>query len=261
MSLPASTYHLPTLRERLAASSDLVVGTFVTLSAPGIAETFGLAGYDFVIVDMEHSTISDADLENLVRAAAVAGAVTIARVYDASPPSVIRTLATGVDGILFPMVETADEARAALSALRLPPHGVRGWATLTRAAGYYHGRGAKHEPFCAIQIETKRAVENVEEILAVEGIEMVFLGPGDLRSSLVGEGFTGDDVDQELAKAVERVVSQWTDRSTPVLGVPPTYPTIRWDRPTCVDRNVRVITLGSDVAFLATSAAKALADF
>jgi len=174
---------------------------------------------------------------------------------------VIRTLATGVDGILFPLVETAEEAQSAVSTLRLPPHGVRGWATLTRAAGYYLGRSPKHEPFCAIQIETKRAVDNVDELLGVDGVEMVFLGPGDLRSSIVGEGFTGDDVDRELQAAVDRVITRFDGRTSPALGVPPTYPTIQWDRQTCVDRGVRVITLGSDVAFLAGAAKKALSDF
>jgi len=82
VSNAAPAYHLPTLRERLADSNDLVVGTFVTLPAPGVAELFGLAGFDFVVADMEHTTLSDADLEHLVRAAAVAGAVTLARVYD-----------------------------------------------------------------------------------------------------------------------------------------------------------------------------------
>jgi 2-keto-3-deoxy-L-rhamnonate aldolase RhmA len=257
----AAAYHLPTLRERLAASKDLVVGTFVTLPAPGIAEMFGLIGYDFIVVDMEHTSISDADLENLVRGAAVAGAVTLARVFDPSPGSVIRTLATGVDGILFPMVETAEEARSAVAALRLPPEGIRGWATLTRAAGYYVGRPAKHEPFCAIQIETKKGVDNAEEILAVEGVEMVFLGPGDLRSSIVGGGFTGDDVDRELQVAVDRVVGLFGGRESPVLGVPPTYPTIRWDRQTCIQRGARAVTLGSDVAFLATTAKRELEGF
>lgn len=261
MSSTAFVSTLPTLRDRLAASSELVVGTFVTLPAPGIAELFGLAGYDFIIVDMEHTTISDAELENLVRGAAVAGAVTLARVFDPSPESVIRTLATGVDGILFPLVETADEARAAVSTLRLPPRGVRGWATLTRAAGYYMGRDRPHEPFCAIQIETKKAVDNVDEIVEVEGVEMVFLGPGDLRSSIVGEGFTGDQVDEELQSAIARVVAKWEGRQSPVLGVPPTYPTLRWDRKTCTDRGVRAITLGSDVAFLAGAAKKGIEEF
>ena len=210
---------------------------------------------------MEHSTISDADLEHLVRGAAVAGAVTLARVFDPSPESVIRTLATGVDGILFPMVETADQARAAVSSLRLPPAGVRGWATLTRAAGYYMGRSPAHEPFCAIQIETKEAVDNVDEILAVEGVEMVFLGPGDLRSSIVGAGVAADEVDAALQTAIERVVERFDGRSTPALGIPPTYPTMRWDREKSIGRGVRVITLGSDVAFLAGAAKKALEDF
>lgn len=90
---------------------------------------------------------------------------------------------------------------------------------------------------------------------------MVFLGPGDLRSSIVGEGFTGDDIDRQLESAVDRVVASCSGRKTPVLGVPPTYPTIRSDRQNCIQRGVRAITLGSDVAFLATAAKKAVEDF
>ena len=170
-------------------------------------------------------------------------------------------LSLGFESCPVRLVETAEEARSAVSTLRLPPHGVRGWATLTRAAGYYLGREHPHEPFCAIQIETKKAVDNVDEIVEVEGVEMVFLGPGDLRSSIVGEGFTGDDVDRALQAAIGRVVAKWEGRQSPVLGVPPTYPTLRWDRKTCTDRGVRAITLGSDVAFLAGAAKKSLDEF
>ena len=246
------------LAQKLRTAGTLVRGTFVTLPAPGIVEIFALAGFDFVVVELEHSSLDDRDVENMARAGQARGSGVLARVSDKSTEAIIRILATGVDGVVVPMVENADEAAVAAAAFRRPPAGVRGWSTLSRAAGYYLRADQESDPLCCIQVETKSAVEDIARIVAVPGVDMILLGPGDLRSSLVGAGVPESQLDEALRVAVARVVAEFSGRDWPVLCVPASYPTLKWDRETCLRNGVRAVTLSSDVAALAGAAGQLL---
>jgi len=238
------------LRAQLQAGADLLLGVFITLRCTPLVEMAGLAGLDFVVVDMEHTLLSEADVEDMARAGAAAGVKVLVRVRDRQPEAIGRVVETGVDGIMVPMVNTAAEAAAAIRAAYLPPRGSRGQSSLSRAAGFSIGPKAP-DPFCAVEVESPSAVENLAQILAVPGLDMVFLGPGDLRNGLLSADGPPEDVDANLAAAVAKVVLAMRSSEKSYLGVPATYPSLGWTREQCLANGARMATLGSDVGAMA----------
>ncbi len=154
-----------------------------------MTEMAGLVGFDTLVIDNEHGPASIGETLRMVRAAHGAGAQTMVRVGSHARDVLSRTLDTGTDGILVPMVNTAAEARAVVDICRYAPTGNRGVAaSVVRASRYgtdgaYVGR-ANDQTLLAIQIESATAVDNLDAILGVPGIDMLFIGPGDLSASM-----------------------------------------------------------------------------
>jgi 4-hydroxy-2-oxoheptanedioate aldolase len=174
---------------RALGEGERLIGSFLSTGYPINTELLGLAGYDFVIIDLEHGMGSERDILAQMHALSATGTPGLVRVESHEPQRVHRILDVGARGIMFPRVETAEQARRCVAAMRYPPRGVRGVATMVRASGY----GTKYEAYrdsteaellTILQIETARAVENVEEIAAVEGAGVLFVGPMDLSTSL-----------------------------------------------------------------------------
>lgn len=166
------------------------VGSWVTIGSPAVAEVIASLDVEFVVFDTEHTTIGLETLENMVRGveAMGEGAASIVRVPWNDRVHIKRVLDIGVDGVLVPMIETAEEARSLVESVRYPPDGARGIGS-GRASGYgqnfqeYVQNG--DDGFLTIaQIESQRGVENIEEIASVDGIDALFLGPADLSGSL-----------------------------------------------------------------------------
>ena len=183
-----------------------VLGAFVNLPAPAYVEMLGWSGYDFVIVDAEHGPPSPETVENMVRAADASGITPIVRVAVNLQQNLLRYLDTGTLGVQIPMVNTAEEARAAAAAVRYPPLGTRGLAG-TRASQYGTGqalgeyvRDANEQLLAIVQVETTVALDNLDAIVAVPGIDVVFIGPTDLSSSM---GFPGETTRPEVTDAIE----------------------------------------------------------
>jgi 4-hydroxy-2-oxoheptanedioate aldolase len=158
-----------------------------------MVEMAARVGFDTLVIDNEHGPASISQTLGLVRAANSAGAQTIVRVPSHSRDDISRTLDTAVDGILVPMVNTAAHARAVVDACRYAPLGSRGVAAgVVRASGYGTDKGyvarANATTLLAVQIESGEAIDNLDEILGVEGIDMLFIGPNDLAASM---GFLG----------------------------------------------------------------------
>lgn len=154
-----------------------------------MVELAALSGFDTLVIDNEHGPASIGETLRLVRTAQGAGAKVIVRVNSHSRNEISRTLDTAVDGLIVPMVNTATEARAVVEACRYAPIGSRGVAaTVVRASGYGINAGyieaANSSVLLAVQIESREAVENIDEILGVTGIDMFFIGPSDLASSM-----------------------------------------------------------------------------
>ncbi|WP_227376857.1 HpcH/HpaI aldolase family protein [Haladaptatus halobius] len=189
-------------------SGESVVGTWLSIGHPTVAEVSAELGFDFAVVDAEHTSMSLETVENLTRAVDAAGGETvpIVRVPDADSTRIKRVLDTGVSGVIVPMVETVEQARKVVEATRYPPDGSRGVAG-ARASTYglelanYFER-ANDELLVVAQIETAEGVENAAAIAAVDGIDALFVGPTDLSASVGRFGET-DSLDTEVSAVLD----------------------------------------------------------
>lgn len=175
------------LRKRLDRG-DACLGTQAALLDPAVMEIFGAAGFDWIAIDTEHAAHSPVSVRAMLQAAAATAAVAIVRILRLNAGEIGRLLDLGAAGILCPFVNTADEARELVAASRYPPIGTRSWGP-RRAAGYGLENGdyetlASESIISLAMIETAEAVENIEEIAAVDGLTGVVVGPIDLSISL-----------------------------------------------------------------------------
>jgi 4-hydroxy-2-oxoheptanedioate aldolase len=200
------------LRSRLAAG-DVVFGCFTLLVEPPFVELLGHAGFDFVVTDCEEAPGDSygSRLDGLVRAAQASGLKTITRPVENTPGAINRALNAGSDGLFVPHVRSAAEARAVVEAGRYPPAGRRGAAPVVRAARYgledwrsYHAR-ANDESLLFVMIEDEEAVEAIDDIVAVEGIDGVLVGTWDLAVEM-GEARYGPPA-PPVMRNVERVIA------------------------------------------------------
>jgi 4-hydroxy-2-oxoheptanedioate aldolase len=170
-------------------SGDLVTGTFLNLGSHVTAEVASQAGFDWVLLDLEHGAGDRAELLRQLQAVESGGAVPIVRLGWNEMPAFKRTLDLGARGIMVPFVNTAEEASRAAASLQYPPDGERGTAVFCRATSY----GAEFETYFAeananllsvVQIETAEAVKNADAIAGVDRVDVLFVGPMDLSVSL-----------------------------------------------------------------------------
>jgi 4-hydroxy-2-oxoheptanedioate aldolase len=169
------------------AANRQIMGCWLQLFSPVVGEIMGKCGYDLMLIDMEHGLGSIADAANVMRAVSGTGAASIVRV-PANDPVFIKTLMDqGVDGIMVPMIETPEAARAVVSACRYPPKGIRGLAIgIARGANY--GMDATYvetvddNTLVIVQIETVKGVGHARAIAEIEGVDMLFIGRNDLAA-------------------------------------------------------------------------------
>jgi 4-hydroxy-2-oxoheptanedioate aldolase len=198
------------LKARLNAG-EKSFGTWLQSGCPAFAEIASGAGFDFFIMDQEHGPGGIETAMGMARAAAHAPATAIVRVPSSHPTYIKRLIDAGIEGILVPMVESAAEAAEVVRACRFPPRGNRGNAAdIARCSGYglaadYLDR-ADDNLLIAIQIETSAAVAHAAEIAAVDGVDLVFIGPTDLSGSIGLMGQTGHPrVEALIPESVEAV--------------------------------------------------------
>jgi len=174
------------LKTKLGAAARPVFGAFLGLPVPALVEVIGRSGFDFVILDGEHGTFSAESLEECLRAAGAVGLPAIVRTPDGNPVHIQAALDAGALGVQVPSVADAAQARLIADASRFPPNGTRGFGSTTRAAAYGFTpraqvvRTAAEETLVVVQVETRKGVEHLDEILAVDGVDLVFLGTSDL---------------------------------------------------------------------------------
>ncbi len=171
-------------------SGRTLIGVFVEIPSPQVVEALGLGGFDFVIVDREHGSIDLGRTEDMIRAAAAAGVTPMVRVARCDPVDIRQPLDMGAAGVHVPQIESAEMARAAVRAAKFHPLGERGLQPFVRAASYRsyptaeYLRRANEETAVVLHIEGTRGVAELPEILAVEGVDVVFLGPYDLSQAM-----------------------------------------------------------------------------
>jgi len=189
-----------------------------------VLELLALAGFDFVMLDMEHASYSFGDVERLVRVAEGCGLVPLVRVNHNDPALIGQALDTGASGIVVPHIESPDSCRQALSAMRYPPLGMRGKTAGCRSALWGMTPWTEYESWANAKtlfvplVESSCGVDQIEAIAAVEGVSCIFIGPGDLSHSygLPGLGLRA----QPVMDAVRRAVAAGRQRDIPVCTVP-----------------------------------------
>jgi len=193
------------LKKKLRAR-ELTVGSWITIGNTAVAEIMARAGYDWLTVDMEHSAISLENAQELIRVIELCGVAPLVRVGHNDPNLIKRVMDAGAHGVIVPMVNSAEEARQAVASVKYPPRGFRG-VGLARAQKYgldFAGYKAWNETdsVVIVQVEHIRAVENLEAILTVEGVDGFIIGPYDLSGSL---GVPGQFDHPEVVAALDRV--------------------------------------------------------
>ncbi len=196
------------LRARVLAGEP-TIGAFVTFGAPISAELMARIGFDWLIVDLEHGHGTEADLLPQLHAIQLTSTAALVRVTSSERLRIGRTLDMGADGLMVPRVETAAEVREAMSWLRYPPAGFRGVALGTRGAGFGevgHGDVAaiSQRVLGVFQVESPLAVRNAREIAAIDGVDVLFVGPTDLSHAM---GIPGRITERSFLDALDTVVA------------------------------------------------------
>ncbi|PZX11205.1 4-hydroxy-2-oxoheptanedioate aldolase [Palleronia aestuarii] len=195
------------LKAGLAARRRLQ-GFWLSLCSPAVSEIAAQSGADWVLLDMEHAPNDLSMMADQLRAARSGGAEPVVRPPFSEQVMTKRLLDIGARSLMFPMIQNSDMAAEAVSWTRYPPHGVRGHSGTMRANDYGRRKGYLQtyaRDLCVIvQVETQEAIDNIPEIAATEGVDGIFIGPGDLASSMgrVGE-VAASEVQAEIRRATE----------------------------------------------------------
>lgn len=193
--------------KRKLEAGEIVFGSFVKLDAPAIVELYGIAGFDFVILDAEHGCYTHAGIENMIRTCERMGMSSVVRTPDAGEANILHVLDSGASGIQVPSLKSAAEVREVIRKAKYWPLGERGSARACRAAAYgtlpdYEQR-ANRETLVSVHVENKEMVEDIEALCAVDELDVLFIGPGDLSASL---GHPGDAAHPDVVAAIDRVI-------------------------------------------------------
>jgi 4-hydroxy-2-oxoheptanedioate aldolase len=199
------------MKAKLAAGEP-AFGLSIMIPSPQIVESAAGMGFDWVLIDCEHGTIALETMETMVMAAEAAGVTPIVRPRSNSADDILQAMDRGAQGVQVPHVNTVEQARASVAAVKFHPMGRRSLAVGTRASGYgFSGsmggfvEQANQETLVCVQIEDAEALPNLEEILKVEGIDVFFIGPSDLSQSM---GFPGNPKAPPVAKAIETALAK-----------------------------------------------------
>jgi 2-keto-3-deoxy-L-rhamnonate aldolase RhmA len=227
------------MKQKLRAGEP-VFGVSVMIPSPQIVEMIGAAGFDWVLLDCEHGTLTLESVELMAMAAEACGITAIARPKSNSAGHILQVLDRGAMGVQVPHVNTAAEAREAIAAVKFHPAGRRSLAAGTRAANYdaqgslaEYVMAANEATLIAIQLEDQAAIDHIDELLQVEGIDVFFIGPSDLSQSM---GHPGNPKAPAVAQAINASLRKMVAAGrTP--GMPATAENVR----AVLDQGVRYI--------------------
>lgn len=238
-----------TLADAARPGAPPLIGMWLCTGSPIVAEICAGSGIDWLLIDAEHSANNVASIQLQLQVLRGTAPLVVVRVPSLDTVLIKQYLDVGVQNLLVPMVSSAEQARLAAASLRYPPTGIRGvGAAFSRASQWsripeYLGR-AERSLNLVVQIETREAVEDVERILDVEGVDAVFVGPSDLAASL---GALGDQADERVIAAVERCIDAASQAGKP-CGVNAFAPDLARRY---ASRGARFVTVGADVTLLA----------
>jgi 2-keto-3-deoxy-L-rhamnonate aldolase RhmA len=248
------------LRDRLERRG-IVMGMQNFSGNPAFVEILGASGFDFVSLDMEHSATSWRELEEMARAADVHGLTALARVSTNDPIEIMKALDRGVDGVIVPHIANPEQLRQAVSSAHYPPSGVRGACSAVRSTKYSvlqwseAYQVADAETLVVPLLEDAEALDNLDELMAAEGVWLYFLGVRDLAQDL---GVPGSDYRHPvLAEAVQRVLKAAAAAGKTVIA--PVAPNLEVEYATyLLELGFSALSYGTDLSFFARSCADVL---
>ncbi len=252
MDLPKNAF------KRALAEGRTQIGLWSSLSSNYTVEVIAGAGYDWILLDLEHSPNDLESLLTQLQAAAPYATTPIVRVPWNDMVTIKRVLDTGAQSLLIPYVQNAAEAKAAVANTRYPPAGVRGVAGTTRATRFgrvkdYAKRA--HEEICVlVQVETKPALDALESICAVDGVDGVFIGPADLHASL---GYPGETANPAVLPLIEDAMRRIRKAGKAAGYLSP----VEADAKRMLAAGAQFVAVGADVGLLARGAESLLAKF
>ena len=242
------------LREALSTGRPLL-GAWLQMPNPIAAEAVGYLGFDWVGIDTQHGLIGYDTLLAMLQGIAISGTPAVVRVSGNVPGEIGRALDSGAQGIIVPLVETAEAAAQAADACRYPPRGHRSWGALRPAlqAVPYSPAIGDEQAVCFAMVETVEGVENIDAIAAVDGVDVVYIGPSDLASSagLPPMLALKEDSHREL---VERIAAACA-RAGKWSGIHPPTPDIGWYR----EQGFNLLPVYRDLPALQEGATEAIA--
>lgn len=227
----------------------VTIGGWMQIGHPAIAEIFSNAGFNWIAVDGEHTDISIESFSNIARAMHGRRSAPIMRVRENDTLAIRQALDVGAMGVIIPLVNTAEEAQKAVAAARYSPEGIRGYA-FCRANNWgidfdEYVKSANDEIAVIVMIESKQAVENIDDILGVEGVDGIFVGPYDLSGSY---GVTGQ-ISHPLIENALKIISEACKKHGRSAGLHAVLPTEQIIRKAIQD-GFTFIALGMDTIFL-----------
>lgn len=239
------------LKEKLR-QGNTVNGCWLNLGSPVTAEMVGMSGFDWVLIDLEHGSGTEIEALHQLQALEHTAATPIVRVESAQQARIQRMLDMGAMGIMCPRIRNTTEAKAFLSGLHYPPHGNRGVAKMVRATGFGQNfsdyyRDAKEKILGIVQIETVEVLDYLDEIAALDGIDVLFIGPSDLTMEL---GIFGQ-FDHPLFKEALQATVSAAERAGKAAGILFFNPD---DYARYYDLGIRMIACGADATFVADGA-------
>jgi 2-dehydro-3-deoxyglucarate aldolase/4-hydroxy-2-oxoheptanedioate aldolase len=242
------TMDMPKNRFKQAITSGRTpLGTWLVSGAASAAEAMGCAGFDFVVLDMEHTPIDMAQFVEILRTIEGTPAGVIARIPWNDMVTVKRALDAGAQSLMFPFVQSAEEARRAVAYTRYPPEGVRGVAAVHRASRQGtvpdYQRNAASELCVVVQIETLAALDALPAIAAVPGVDSLFIGPADLSASM---GHLGNMTHPDVLAKLEEGARKCRDAGKPVGIVGPNPELVA----KFIDFGFTWVAIGSDLGLM-----------
>lgn len=247
---------IPNKFKRGLAAGEAQLGLWVSLCSGFAADAIADAGFDWLLMDMEHAPNEDGIVLQQLQAVLPHGSTALVRPPWNDAVRVKRLLDIGAPGLLFPMVQTAEEAAAAVAACRYPPKGIRGVSTTQRGNRFGRDTGyfdeVEAETCILVQVETVEAIGRIEEIASVEGVDGVFFGPADIAASMGLNGqITSEAVWAEIQSAGARVQALGKPVGT-LVGDPELTRRV-------LDAGFLFVAIGSDLGVLARGAESLLA--
>ena len=241
-----------TMKQKIL-KGETVFGLYLCVPSPALVEVAGYAGFDFVRLDLSHTTIDPSVVESMIRAAELSGVTPTARV-DYDPVQIASILEMGMQGLVVPGVESLEMAKQIVKAARFHPLGDRGLFSSPRVARYgYIGGGeymqwSNQEVLLGVQIESKEAVDHMDEILSVEGIDMILSGRGDLAKSF---GLTGQKNHPTVLAAEQKIYDAARQHGKSIcVHLDPIAANLSEAIAKWKNRGAQVMTLGHDITLI-----------